>query len=75
MRGGTMSSETETLRVRIAPGIRMWQALLVAAVLVGTLVLGLLLGRAAGSASEETTSQRRDSVTAICHIPKRVCQP
>jgi hypothetical protein len=75
MRGGAMSSEAETIRVRIAPGIRMWQALLVAAVLVGTLVLGLVLGRATGSASADTTSQTRDSVTAICHIPKRVCQP
>jgi hypothetical protein len=75
MRGGAMSAKTETIRVRIAPGVRMWQALLVAAALVGALLLGLVLGRASASAGAESTFQRRDSVPTVCHIPKRACEP
>ena len=70
-----MSARTETIRVRIAPGVRMWQALLVAAALVGTLLLGLVLGRASASAGAESTFRRPDSVPTVCHIPKRACEP
>ena len=70
-----MSAKTETIRVRIAPGVRMWQALLVAAALVGTLLLGLVLGRASTSAGADSTFQRRDSVPTVCHVSKRACGP
>ena len=70
-----MSARTETIRVRIAPGVRMWQALLVAAALVGTLLLGLVLGRASASAGAESTSPVRNSVPTVCHVPKRACEP
>lgn len=70
-----MSAKTETIRVRIAPGVRMWQALLVAAALVGTLLLGLVLGRASASAGAESTFQGRDSVPAVCHVSKHACGP
>jgi hypothetical protein len=70
-----MSTRTETIRVRIAPGVRMWQALLVAAALVATLLLGLVLGRASASTGAESTFQGRNSTPAVCHIPKRACEP
>jgi hypothetical protein len=41
-----MRGKTETIRVRISPGVRMWQVLLVAAALVASLLLGLFIGRA-----------------------------
>jgi hypothetical protein len=75
MRGGAMSAKTETIRVRIAPGVRMWQALLVAAALVGTLLLGLVLGRADASAGAESTFQGRDAAPTVCHVSKRACEP
>lgn len=53
----------------------MWQALLVAAALVGTLVLGLVLGRAGVSAGVESTFQGWDSAPAVCHVSKRACEP
>jgi hypothetical protein len=70
-----MSARTETIRVRIAPGVRMWQALLIAAALVGTLLLGLVLGRVSASAGAASTFHGRNSVPAVCHIPKRACEP
>ena len=69
-----MSTRTETIRVRIAPGVRMWQAMLVAAALVGTLVLGLVLGRASASAGAESTFHVRNSVPTVCHVAKRACE-
>jgi hypothetical protein len=74
MRGGAMSAKTETIRVRIAPGVRMWQALLVAAALVGTLLLGLVLGRAGASAGAESTFQGRYSAPTVCHVSKHACE-
>jgi signal transduction histidine kinase len=44
-----MSAKTETIRVRISPGVRVWQAVLVAAALVASLLLGLVIGRANGN--------------------------
>jgi hypothetical protein len=70
-----MSTRTETIRVRIAPGVRMWQALLVAAALVASLLLGLVLGRASASAGAESTFHGPNSVPTVCHIPKRACEP
>jgi hypothetical protein len=70
-----MSARTETIGVRIAPGVWMWQALLVAAALVGTLVLGLVLGRAGASSGAESTFQGRDSAPTVCHVSKRACGP
>jgi hypothetical protein len=70
-----MSTKTETFRVRISPGVRVWQALLVAAALVGSLVLGLALGRAGASADAETTFDPRDFAPYICtgHVPNSAC--
>ena len=48
-----MSAKTGIIRVRISPGIRMWQALLLAAALVACLLLGLVLGRASAPADTE----------------------
>ena len=69
-----MSAKTETIRVRIAPGVRMWQASLVAAALVGTLLLGLVLGRASASTGAESTFRVRNSVPTVCHVSKRACE-
>jgi hypothetical protein len=44
-----MSAKTKTIRVRISPGVRVWQAVLVAAALVASLLLGLVIGRANGN--------------------------
>jgi len=41
-----MGAKNETIHVRISPGVRMWQVLLVAAALVACFLLGLLIGRA-----------------------------
>jgi hypothetical protein len=70
-----MNAKSDTFRVRISPGVRVWQALLVAAALVGSLVLGLVLGRAGASAGAEDTFTTRDSAPVVCigHAPKRVC--
>ena len=70
-----MSAKSETIRVRIAPGVRMWQALLVAAALVGTLLLGLVLGRADASAGAESTYQGRNAPPTVCHVSKHACGP
>lgn len=70
-----MSAKTETIRVRIAPGVRMWQALLVAAALVGTLLLGLVLGRVDASAGAESTFQGRNAAPTVCHVSKHACGP
>ena len=40
-----MSTQTQTIRVRILPGIRMWQVVAIAAAIVVSLMLGVLLGR------------------------------
>jgi len=69
-----MSARTETIRVRIAPGVRMWQVLLIAAALVGTLLLGLVLGRGGASAGAESTFQGRDAAPTVCHVSKRACE-
>ena len=70
-----MSSKTETIRVRIAPGVRVWQALLVAAALVGSLVLGLVLGRAGATADTENTFDPRNFAPYVCtgHVPNPAC--
>jgi hypothetical protein len=44
-----MSAKGETIRVRIAPGFRAWQALVVALALAVTLLLGVAVGRSTGS--------------------------
>jgi hypothetical protein len=75
MRGGAMSTTTETFRVRIAPGVRMWQALLLAAALVGTLVLGLVLGRAGATAGVDDMVDMRTFAPYMCtgHAPNPAC--
>lgn len=71
-----MSTKTDTLRVRISPGIRMWQALLVAAALVASLLFGLVIGRGSAPADAEDTFTTRDTTPIVCigHIPKRSCE-
>lgn len=71
-----MSAKTETIRVRISPGVRVWQALLVAAALVASLLLGLVLGRASAPASAESTFNSRDFAPYTCtsHVPNPACE-
>ena len=70
-----MNAKSDTFRVRISPGVRAWQALLLAAALVGSLVLGLVIGRAGASSGAEDTLTTRNSAAVVCtgHAPKRVC--
>ena len=72
-----MSANTQTIRVRILPGIRMWQLLLVAVVIVASLMLGLLVGRSNAPASAATTFNPGDFRQYACtgHVPKRACHP
>jgi hypothetical protein len=70
-----MSAKTETIRVRIAPGVRVWQALLVAAALVGSLVLGLILGRAGVSSGAGNVFDQQKFAPYMCtgHAPNPAC--
>ena len=71
-----MSTQTQTIRVRIFPGVRMWQALVVAAAIVLSLLLGLLIGRSGAPASAQTTFDPRDFSRYACtgHVPTPACQ-
>ena len=71
-----MSANTQTIRVRILPGVRMWQALVVAAAIVLSLLLGLLIGRSNTPASAGTTTGSRDFSRYACtsHVPNAACQ-
>ena len=71
-----MSAKTETIRVRISPGVRVWQAVLVAAALAASLLLGLVLGRASAPASAESTFNSRDFSPYTCtgHVPNPACE-
>lgn len=71
-----MSAKTETIRVRISPGVRVWQALLAAAALVATLLLGLFIGRASAPAGAENTFNARDYAPYMCtgHVPNPACE-
>ena len=70
-----MRASTQTIRVRILPGIRMWQLLLVAAVIVASLMLGLVVGRSNAPASAATTFNPRDFRRYACtgHVPTQAC--
>lgn len=70
-----MSAKTETIHVRISPGVRLWQVLLVAAALVASMLLGLVLGRASAPAGAELTFNPREFAPYICtgHVPNPVC--
>jgi hypothetical protein len=67
---------TETIRVRISPGLRVWQALLVAAALVAALLLGLVLGQARGPTGAGNTFTARDFRPYACtgHVPNPTCE-
>jgi hypothetical protein len=68
-----MSAKTETIRVRISPGVRVWQVLLVAVMVGASLWLGLVLGReGAPSSTENTTS--RDLTPCASHIAEPGCE-
>jgi hypothetical protein len=78
-----MSAKSETIRVRISPGVRTWQALLVAVALVASMLLGLVLGRA--SAPDATANvpganaaaiEARDLSQFVCtgHVPSVACE-
>ena len=71
-----MSANTKTIRVRILPGIRMWQLLIVAAAIVASLMLGLLVGRSNAPANAATTVSSRDFSRYACtsHVPNAACQ-
>ena len=70
-----MSANSGTVQVRILPGVRAAQALLVAAALVSSLLLGLALGRASAPAGAETTVNSRDFAQYACtgHVPTLAC--
>jgi hypothetical protein len=70
-----MSTNTQTIRVRILPGIRMWQLLVVAAAIVASLMLGLLIGRSGVPANAATTVGSRDFSRYACtsHVPNTAC--
>lgn len=71
-----MSAKTETIHVRISPGLRVWQVLLVAAALVVCLFLGLVLGRASAPAGVEHTFNPREFAPYVCtgHVPNPACE-
>jgi hypothetical protein len=71
-----MSTQTQTIRVRILPGVRMWQALVVAAAIVLSLLLGVLIGRSDAPAIAENTIDPRDFSRYACtgHVPSPACQ-
>jgi hypothetical protein len=73
--GGGMSADTQTIRVRILPGVRMWQALVVAAAIVLSLLMGILLGRSNAPAIAENTVGSRDLTSFACtgHVPTPAC--
>jgi hypothetical protein len=73
--GGRMSANTQTIRVRILPGVRMWQALVVAAAIVLSLLLGILVGRSNAPAIAENTIGSRDLTSYACtgHVPNPEC--
>ncbi|HEV2950952.1 MAG TPA: hypothetical protein VGZ51_02520 [Actinomycetota bacterium] len=71
-----MSTQTQTIRVRILPGVRMWQALIVAAAIVLSLLLGVLIGRSDAPAIAESTIGSKDFSRYACtgHVPNPACQ-
>ena len=70
-----MSATTRTIQVRIFPGVRAAQALLVATALVSSLLLGLVLGRASAPAGPESNFNSRDYSAYACtgHVPTLAC--
>lgn len=73
--GGALSAKTQTIHVRISPGVRLWQALLVAAALVVSLLMGLVLGRASAPAVDNHPIGERELAPLMCtgHVPNPAC--
>jgi len=71
-----MSAQTQTIRVRILPGLRMWQALAVAAAIALSLMLGILIGRSDAPAAANPTVAPRDLGAYACtgHVPNPACR-
>jgi hypothetical protein len=78
-----MSAKSETIRVRISPGFRTWQALLVAVALVASMLLGLVLGRASAPGATANVPiataaaiEARDLSQFVCtgHVPSAACE-
>jgi hypothetical protein len=72
-----MSAQPQAIRVRISPGFRMWQALIVAAAIVLSLLLGLAIGRSTTAAPTRDTVVRPAYVEGVActgHLPKRGCR-
>jgi hypothetical protein len=71
-----MSAHTQTIRVRIFPGIRMWQALAVTAAIVLSLLLGVLIGRSDTPAGVADRIASRDFSRYACtgHVPSEACR-
>ncbi len=70
-----MSTQTQTIRVRILPGVRMWQVVAIAAAIVVSLMLGVLVGRSDAPAGA-ATMQPRDFSRYACtgHVPNAACR-
>jgi hypothetical protein len=78
-----MNAKSEIVRVRISAGVRVWQALLVSAALVASMLLGIVLGRASAPEATATTSgssgsayEVRDLSPFVCtgHVPSLACE-
>ena len=71
-----MSAQPQAIRVRISPGVRMWQAVIVAAAIVLSLMLGLVIGRTTSPAAAEAVTGPRNQGVVACtsHVPKRGCR-
>jgi hypothetical protein len=70
-----MSANTGTIRVRIFPGVRAGQALLLATALVASLLLGLVLGRVSAPAGVASIGDSREFAQYACtgHVPTLAC--
>ena len=68
-----MSAKTETIRAM--PRSQDVAGAVGCGALVGTLPLGLVLGRVDASAGAESTFQGRNAAPTVCHVSKHACGP
>ena len=70
-----MSARSETVRVRIFPGVRIVQAMLVAMGLAACLLLVLILGRARAPVTAQHTFNPQEFAPYMCtgHVANPLC--